>query len=115
MSKVGWEGVGRVQLLTLFTSRYLNVKGRLGGSWPGTVVDIVHLGPSMSKVGWEGVGRVQLLTLFTSVPQCQRSAGRELAGCSLMHHFRFQKSDIRSNVLAGSARQMARSGNFGAL
>ena len=67
MSEVGWQGVGGVQLLTLFTS-VPQCQWSMGGSWPGTVVDIVHLGTSMSEVGWQGVGRVQLLTLFTSVP-----------------------------------------------
>ena len=43
-------GVGRVQLLTLLPW-YLNVNGPVGGSWPGIVVGIVHVGTSMSMVG----------------------------------------------------------------
>ena len=59
MSMVRYEGVGRVQLLTLFT-----------------------LVPQYQMVRYEGVGRVQLLTLFKLVPQCQWFATRELAGYS---------------------------------
>ena len=74
-------GVRRVQLLTLLPW-YLKVSGRVGGSWPCTVVDSVHVGTRMSMVGWEVVGLVQLLTLFTVVHQGIWSCRRELAGYS---------------------------------
>ena len=40
--------------------------GRVGGSWPGTVVD---------RYQWSVGGRVQLLTLFTLVPVNGRVGG----------------------------------------
>ena len=38
-------------VVEISSSWYNNVNGRVGGSWPGTVVDIVHVGTSMSMVG----------------------------------------------------------------